>query len=319
MSTNIITKRATGLSLCVIGVLCVLGTIWLSDDFSLGEKLNFWSKWILPIINTLGTGLFCSGIISILIETKSWNDYFAENLKKIIVEHEYLSQIDTDTLSNFHKNVLRIRYKNEDIGKDDTFLDFQQQLIEPLLIKPYRENVEQIINIHDHINNILIVDDQVKYQFRTNKKQISEVAHFDYDDEIISKNDIKISLKKYNEVEEEIDINDTTQVNIIMKDTIHIKSLDVNLKNYITCDKLTIINNSTYIISKDQINVWQMSHLTKKLKMTIFIPNGYKIDFKSFSLNKKSEDMRITNNTLLYSYNDWILPLSGFAWKLIKI
>ncbi len=314
-------KHATSFLLILIGLSFVLLSIWMSEDYTVQQKLDFCNKWIWPLLNTLGAGIFCSGIISIIIETKSWSDYFSEVLRKIVLGHDFLAQIDTNTLSDFHKNVLRIRYKNEDIGKDDSFLDFQQQLIEPLLTESYRENVNQRIiirNINDS-DDTINVEDTVSYQFRTNNNKISKNAHFDYSNEIIKKEDIKITLQKMNENEELINIDDNSKIRIEMNSDGTVKSIDVKLQNYISCDKLQIKNQSMYKIKKDQINVWQMSHLTKNLHMLIQAPENYKINFERFSLNEKFEDLPLYTNILDYSYNYWILPFSGFAWKLIKI
>ena len=220
----------------------------------------------------------------------------------------------------FIKNVLRIRYKNDDIGKDDSFLDFQQQLIEPLLTQPYRENVDQTMTITENGDDTFSVIDQVMYQIRTNNNQISEVAKFDYSNEIVKKENIKIYLRKYYEEEKEIDINDENKVKLECNSIgDSIKSIDLNLKEYITCDKLQIRCVSQYKIKKDTINVWQMSFLTKNLKMSISAPNGYNVNFESFSLNDKFELVSRENGKLTYNYNYWVLPHSGFAWKLIKI
>ena len=84
-----------------------------------------------------------------MLDLKSWREYFSERLKDVVIEQQYLSGLDNDTLNSLHVKLLKALYKDSSIDKEGGFLNYFQTNLIKYISEPYREAVKAEIELQE--------------------------------------------------------------------------------------------------------------------------------------------------------------------------
>ena len=76
---------------------------WPPDD------LSFWYSFLL-FLQAIGIALIGFGFVGMILETKDWRDYFESRIKDIVIQQDYLQNLDSPTLKNLETSVLKARW-----------------------------------------------------------------------------------------------------------------------------------------------------------------------------------------------------------------
>jgi hypothetical protein len=75
-------------------------------------------------LTTLSVALIGFAIFSLALDTIDWREYFAERLKEVVIESDYLQTLDSDTLRDIQTRLLKAQFKNQAIDKEGSFLNY---------------------------------------------------------------------------------------------------------------------------------------------------------------------------------------------------
>jgi hypothetical protein len=133
------------------GLLCVIIgiTLFLGAKYYLEN-----SKWWQSFVELLASGLFTTGLFSILLGLNDLRTYFSERLREIIVEKSYLKTISETERATIKASIDEQLFGSA-INEKDSLYRFISDWSDPLMTSHYRTDVS------DH------------YEFRTDEKDPS--------------------------------------------------------------------------------------------------------------------------------------------------
>ncbi len=64
-------------------------------------------SFFINLVGHIGIGFIVIGVLSILVETSHWVDYFKERLTEIVIDRKYLGNLSQDELINLQTDILK--------------------------------------------------------------------------------------------------------------------------------------------------------------------------------------------------------------------
>jgi septum formation topological specificity factor MinE len=264
-------------------------------------------------LTTMSIAFMGIAIFSVLLDSKNWRDYFGERLKEVVIENSYLTTLDDIALKQLQTNILKVQFKNSQIDKDGSFLEYFHLHLHKFISEPYREDVStEVLMNHSDDNIGYIVKDKVRYVCRASRGKIQKDVGWRPDEgeflEVKSLN-IKIQYPANHEKAGKI-------VDLEVDQTQLASGAKVLLSEYENIDGLVVITEAVYVVEKHKFQYWQMAHPTKNFDITITYPDNLEIQFKTLVLEDVVSQVTEDKGYLKFSYGTWALPQSGLAWLL---
>ncbi|WP_430684578.1 hypothetical protein [Leptolyngbya sp. AN02str] len=170
--------------LLVIAFGLFLETIEVFSNLKLGSFLN-----------TVGTTVFTMGFFQIILDLKSWRNYFEERVVSVFKKQDFLNDLSEDELMEIQINALRAYFQDDGIAREGSFFQYYKRHIQRLIEEPYREDVHFSLVVHDECSDsfTMTVSLFVSYVCRrgsngciqpnilwsTHRKEISELEYFE--------------------------------------------------------------------------------------------------------------------------------------------
>ena len=278
---------------------------------------DFFSK----LFETLGIALIGFGTFGILMDTRSWREYFADRLRDIVMNDEYLLKLGPAALKDLEVKVLKTIYHDNTIDREGGFLNYLQTSILNYTSTPYREDVSAQLEIEDQATYLMITD-TITYTCRKSGKYIQQnVAWLPDEGEFEEFYKILITVKypyNHDKKGESCTLFDSTKkwpgtTDILQEITAN--PIDIPLTDYKDIDQLNVSVHTKYRISKNRFQYWQMTHPTKNFTLYISHPKNFKIQFKHLALDPKIVDTVIGTHFASMKCDSWMLPWAGLAWR----
>ncbi len=278
-------------------------------------------RTFLDLLASVGIAFVGFGIFGILLDTRSWRDYFGERLKEIVLEQKFLDTMDIDALRALQVRVMKAFFRDQSIDKEGSFLNYFQTNLHRFISEPYREDVTAEIELTKTEGDTLHIMDRVSYTCRKAGSTIQKEAAWRPDPgEFIGIDFLKIIVKfPYNHHRrgQEETLYETRDGN---KDGKNLKDepVIVSLDKYRDIDQLTVIVESKYRISAERVQYWQMAHPTKNFTFIVTYPSGNSIQLKPLVLEPENVLVSQKDLSTTVKCDSWMLPLSGLAWRFKK-
>ena len=347
----------SGIVFVLLGLLFSLiyiladNTDWTPGDFfswdTLMSILN--EKTIITeFFKEISIVLLVLGIFSLIIESQGWKDYFERALSRIVVKQAFLARLNRHQLIELQTNTLKAFFKDEELDREGSFLEYFTQRITQYVGEPYREGLRFIIKVDkidvDQENGTIfkaytrisytcreaggIIQDKVYWEIE--KKEIKEIIEpfvslrlkysgsgaeqFKKEPIFSQKQPMKETQKPKYQSSEKADKTPENENQEI--ETVFLYEYDI--KKYKDLDGLQVVIEGNYTFYESRFLYWNMAIPTKNVFFSVTYPNKYKLEFATFGSNP--EDVVITQSEGCFSadYHYWMLPETGMAWKLLK-
>jgi hypothetical protein len=95
----------------------------------------------IDFLQVIGLALFMMGTLTVILQVRSWKDYFEDGLSRIVLKQEFLNNLSDEELLALQVKTLKASFKNLDIDREGSFLRYFQQDMNQYLGCPYREDV----------------------------------------------------------------------------------------------------------------------------------------------------------------------------------
>ena len=299
----------------LIGLLGVSVSAYISE--ALDIKFAGFLSAFLTGYSTLSIALVGFAIFSMLLDSHNWREYFADRLKEIVLEKEYLRTLDTGTLRQLQTNVMKSLFNNPDIDKEGSFLGFFEDKLHHFISEPYREDVSTEIILKETTEKGYKFLDKVSYICRASGGEIQGHIGYKPDDgefEEVQYVKIEIQYPQHHEKAGKTETLYPKDSNNLQEDLK--KGIKVSLSDYQGIDGLVVTIESVYVVAKGKFQYWQMAHPTRNFDITIKYPEELSIQFKTLVIEDVVGKITDEDGYLKFKYDYWLLPQSGLAWLI---
>lgn len=101
--------------------LAILLVAWAVDI--LNKDKGFGYSLLIEGLKTLGVTGFAVTGLNLWIETEDWTSYFEKRIKSVVIQQDYFIGLDKNVLDIALKNLMKARFKDETVAREDGFLD----------------------------------------------------------------------------------------------------------------------------------------------------------------------------------------------------
>lgn len=280
--------------------------------------LLFLNELFVQIFSHVGIGFFVAAIVSIMLDLNHWTKYFESRLKKIILDKEYLKELEPNQLISLQGEVLKVYFDNDSIGGDDGFLKYYQGNIQSIIGSPYRLDASMDLKIenHDTNTNLFIVNETLIYTCRKNKTNMQSEIIYEPDEHEHFESfsfEVKLMHENINENGEKFIVFDQSK----LKGDSTTRGFRLNITKF-NYDNLNVVIIAKYSIIKSRFFAWRMSHPTKNIILSIDYPKNYALESEFFIHEKSKMTIHNDKNNGFYSLRTrtWLMPDEGFTFEL---
>jgi septum formation topological specificity factor MinE len=313
-------KRASMLIFILTGLILISSSIiW---EYKAGTA-SFTQKILMNLLAHLGIGALVLGILSILIDTKHWTEYFKQRLADVVMDKKHLENLTPTALIDLQTEILKVYFKDTSIGGEGGFLKFYQKDIQEIIGDPFRINLEDDYLIkYDKSKEKINVHEEILYYCKGNcgkiQKEIRWLSGEDEFDEITYQC-IKLEHDSFfeathNPKEKIFDFKNFKPEWI--KD--NGRGFIFPLSEYETLDGLKITIIVDYTIAWHKFIAWRMTLLTKGLTLTIRFPDDLTITREIFGRGSTFEVRNDETGYFKLVTQGWILPNEGVVFQFYK-
>lgn len=336
-----------GLLMLLFGTLIILLAILIEEHHLIvvqeGTIQTLPHHWILglKLLEHFGIALIFIGIIGIVLEFRDWREYFQERLSEIVIQRSYLNTLKDDELLSLQTATLKAYFKDDQLDRADSFLEFYQRKIHGFISSPYREDINAIIAI-DYFpddKTVFEVDETISYKCRKVRGSIqSEVKWFQYGR--ISIKDIQsfritvqvppnfFQAPDFEARYPAIKSNSMEYVAAFTKGKVetteglqfHDKDGDIGfilpLNEYKGIDRLFVKVDVKYTTRIGWPLSWSMTHPSKDLTVTFKYPPDLAADVNIYGIDDDERDVDKKSGIYTLKYYSWLLPGAGLDFQL---
>jgi hypothetical protein len=255
----------------------------------------------------IGIAVFAVGCINLSIEARDWSEYFGRRIREIVVEQSYLNTLDKDRLTAIQIAVLKAQFKDQNIDREGSFLNYLNTYLHPFIAAPYREDVSAEVICTDDGQGCWDVLDKLSFVCRASGTEFIDTVHWGIEEEgYVSVEGFKVEVR----------LPQKLSVTIYDEKPPMGQSLTLSLKDYRE-DRLLVTMTERAKIRKDRFQFWTMAHPTKNFRIAFSFPDDHEIQIIPFVLSP--ELISSTKSVGYYStkYDFWMLPESGLSWMLV--
>jgi hypothetical protein len=274
------------------------------------------AKLFIGLAGHVAIGLLVIGILSILLETRHWVEYFKERLAEIVVDSKYLEKLSPESLTRLQTEALKVYFKDEAIAGKDGFLSYYQNYIQEFIGSPFRINVQSDVSITyiDDAKDKVRVHETMSWECKSNGGRIQDSIHWEPNEGEfesveclefqISHSDLKGGKRSF-----EVATFETawkTPNN----------GFKYPLQDLIDLDGLVVTIKSDVIVSKNKFLAWRMAHPSRGILLSVRYPPDLTINKELFGLGENCTEI-LEPGYYKLSSQKWILPNEGIVYELV--
>lgn len=297
------------------GFICLSFAILLEAQF---HEL-YYARFFISLAGHIGIGLIVIGILSILIETDHWVEYFKARLSEIVIDRKYLENLSQEKLIDLQTDILRAFYKDEGIGGKDGFLEYYQKNIQGFVVSPFRTNLVSDRRIEyleegkkDRVRSVEVLT----WNCKANQGRIQENVGWDPNEGEVEKvedtnlrlehKDLPGGFKEYS-YEDLKKIEETKTGGIIF-----------SLKDYDHSDGLKIILTIATLAATNKFWAWRMAHPSRGISLTVRYPADLSINRELYGIGDDCYELNEKGKGYYkLSSQKWVLPKEGVVFELV--
>jgi len=306
-----------GLTLSLVGLLTASISIYLSGLVEASSRS--FPHLLFDVLTLIGMAFFSMGIFSILLDTKGWKEYFEAGLKDIILQPEYLKTLSPEKLREHQIDILKTYYQDADIDREGRFLRYCLEHVHRYVVQPYRECIDDRIKVDLLDASLLRITDTLTYKCRRAGGGIQNRVFWQANSrEVLVIEDLKMELRWPREPKEA-----RRKINFDMTELVPKHKPDgslyfeYDLSPHSQVDGLIVKIEAVYLVHQASFSTWRMSEPSRDVELSIDYPPEYELQFLSYLLDDEPDDQRHDRGFFYSRYRSWIMPKSGFVWKLL--
>jgi hypothetical protein len=297
----------------IVGVSCtILLVAWIVDI--LNPEKQFGYSLLIEGLKTLGVTGFAVAGLNLWIETEDWTTYFENRMKSIVIEQDYFLGLDKNVLDIALKNLMKARFKDEAVTREDGFLDHFEKNISKYIASPYREDISSITTFFEAGDSWLIKD-KVEFVCRKAGGGIQNSIFWSAGEAKIERVIVYIAQPN-NDGYAERKIALSSEHDTEAKDKL---ANGYSLEAYKDVDKLKICIESIYHQNKNEPMAWTIAQPGRNVELLAVFPEGYRMIINTFLVNDNNVDTEFGSTFVRIKYKGWLLPENGFVWHLAAI
>ena len=328
--------KRDGFGLVLLGLLVILLELWGGERFQISDHYALAG---LKLAEEVGIALFLIGSVEILLGFPDWRDYFEKRIERIIVDKAYLKKLSHEQLIVLQTDTLKAFFKIDDIDRKDSFLRFFHSRSHGNIGSPYREDVNDLINISYSVGRTdqVEVEETISYRCRkvgeriqdevkwleTGKAQSKQLKLLDCQVEIRLPDETFLGSnfkKQYPHIKQHRIFKSTDTPNRLLYrgDGIGFVLPLKEYPEYTGVDDLHVRTHIHYTMATHMPFTWTMSHPTKSITGTVTYPKDLELVANLFGMTEQEVDQEDRPGVYQVAYNSWLLPDTGFAHQLIS-
>lgn len=316
METAFWKKKTTiwGGTFCAMAGIMAMFAVYLNTvvrpaDGSLG-------KASLDLLQFGATTLLSLGLVSMILDMKSWKEYFENGLINIMLRPDYLKTQSKEKLTEYQIEVFKKYYEREDIDQEGRFLRYCLGHIHKFITEPYREEIRENLLIEQESSDRMRVSETLRYICRTGEGGIQERLAWGANEETLQLESLRFELHPppgYPGTFRKL-AWDKGELETSLEGNLPVYWLD--LGPFRQVDKLRVKIQATYFVDARRFSTWRMIVPSRDVEVTIRYPEELRLQFIPFLLDSKPDHQKDDPGFYLTEFDSWIMPWSGFAWKL---
>jgi hypothetical protein len=307
-----------GLVGVLFGLLLIAASLYAPIEIKNPDPLT---STFISVVQTVGVTVFALGIFNLVIETKDWRDYFEQRIRQIVIEQSYLNQMDTQILNTLQTNVLKALFKDQNIDREGSFLNYFHTNLHKYIAAPYRQDVtcELLCELDKLAESSWLVSERVTYICRKTAASIQKTIEWWVDpQEFVRVDSVLIEIQyPFNHPNAGKTEPLIKEPNLQQKGLNKKYEISVSLEKYSQIDRLIVIITSKYAVNKERFQYWQMAHPTSNFDITITYPPGNGIQVQPLGINPAFVLSNQGPGYFKMKYDSWMLPESGIAWRIL--
>jgi hypothetical protein len=91
-----------------------------------------------------------------------------------------------------------------------------------------------------------------------------------------------------------------------------------SLEKFRDIDGLYVKVSVRYIVPKEALHTWTMSHCSKNVNCTIAYPKGYEIQIDNLGVEQEIVDKTSFEHMYSFKYTFWLMPMTGIAFHFVN-
>jgi hypothetical protein len=291
--------------------LMLLFISWVVDV--LDTERAPWVAILIEALRTLGSTGLAVAALNFWIEAEDWRRYFEERIKSVVVQQDYMKGLDVPTLNNALRNLMKARFRDAAVDKDDAFLKHFEDNILEYIGSPFREDVTAIVAYEPHDDDTWAVTDRVEYVCRRLGSTIQKKIEWDAG-EGCSVQEVEVAVSLPND-------SNYSNPEILISSAIDLDALPrlkagIALAKYSEIDRLKVTITSKYLKSKTTYYAWCMAHPSRNVDVQITFPVGFVVTNDVFFAKGRAVEPRQGSSYFRIVYKGWVLPENGLVWQI---
>lgn len=305
-----------------------------------GELLHFWSR----ILEALGIASLIFGVFTLFLELRGLRIYFLERMKELVIEKQYLKSLSAEELKKIQLLAIQAHFKLEEVPYGGSFLEFLYRDIYSYIGAPYRERVTLEIRYEQEGEDLFVARDRLSYICRKSGEKILSAIIWQNDPgEVEEIRDLKVAVQypqehekhgppvlvgKLTEDKKRFEVWDIKSKEMIpLKEEngggdspVKGRELRINsVESYEEVDRLKVVIDAVYTIKADHFAYWLMVYPTKDFSLILVPPDSHIVQAATFINNEHIGELNKEPGYYSFTYNSWMIPQSGVAWRLIPV
>lgn len=314
-----------GLGSVFLGIVLILLVVLWEEQY---PPMSLKSKLPIGLLTHVGIALLLLGVVAIIVEFKSWRDYFEDRFISIIQKKEFLRTLHRTELLSLVNNVFQAYYRVQNLVYKDSFLEFFNTRIQKYIGDPFRDDVLGIITVQNSDEaGVYVVKEDLGYRCRmvNTGSSIQKTAGWN-----ISRGDIVGALENYKitlTLPEDRPKHFNCPTNCTrdgyslvynkdhLKSTEGVQGFELSLQEFAQLDKLHVQIHVEYKIVKEKFLAWGMGYPSRGFKTIFNYPEEVEITVETFGMDESRTRKTTQPGLYALSCDSWLLPDYGLAYQ----
>ena len=322
---NRLLPKTWGISVALSGLVLSLAVLvvdsWISPPGStvLHSRIV---KVSIDLLTLIGMTMLTMGLLTILLDTRSWKSYFETGLKNVVLDQSYLNRLSRDELKALQVNSLKAFYRGEHLEREGSFLSYCSQNIHQYVGSPYREDVydEIVVENFDPATGVAKVYEKLGYVCRKGGELglIQPEVTWQPDPNEYLESPIpvcKLSLK-YPETDPKSG-QPLRGPEELSSPKYSYSLAEAKLQDR---DGLVVVLELWYSVPISKLQNWCMGYPTKNFTLIITYPDVLNVQLKEFVSHPDRVQITRKEGYFSLKYSTWLLPdQNGVAWNFFLV
>jgi hypothetical protein len=139
---------------------------WFIDSRYEAIRPPQYASITIELLKTIGATGLALAFLNIWLETDDWRRYFEDRIKSVVIQQDYMRNLDKSTLDVILRNLMKARFVGATVDKEDGFLDHFDKNISKYIGAPFREDVVAIVSYEEDNEHRWLVSDTMEFVCR---------------------------------------------------------------------------------------------------------------------------------------------------------